>query len=71
MTDRNPVELTLENDSIYPPTVFVRALQAAWIAWRMHELQDDEVASEMSTLCEWLNLVSKNKPKTAFWKKVF
>ena len=67
----NPLEKILKNDSIFPPTVFVRALEYAWDAWRDGTLDDHEILKEVQELCEWVNEVSRSKPKTAFWRKMF
>jgi hypothetical protein len=69
--DRNPVESTLENEHVYPPTIFVRALEAAWRAWRHNELNNEEVESEINALCEWINTTTKSRPKTDFWRRIF
>ena len=67
----NPLEKILENDSIFPPTVFVRALEYAWMAWRDGTLDDQKISQEVQDLCEWVNEVSRGKPQTAFWRKMF
>ena len=67
----NPLEKILENDSIYPPTVFVRAMEYAWMAWRDGTLDDQKVSQEVQELCEWVNEVSRGKPKTDFWQRMF
>jgi len=67
----NPLVITLQNDSIYPPTVFIRALEYAWMAWRDSELDGQQVVQEVQHLCDWVNEVSRRKPKTEFWRKMF
>jgi hypothetical protein len=67
----HPLESILENDLIYPPTVFVRALVYAWQAWRNSELNDEQIQAEITMLCEWLNKVSESKPMTEFWRRKF
>lgn len=67
----NPLEKILKKDSIYPPSVFVRALEQAWIAWRDGTLDDQKVSQEVQELCEWVNEVSRRKPKTDFWRNKF
>jgi hypothetical protein len=67
----HPLDSLFENESIYPPSVLARALQAAWVAWRKNELDDVQVQREVMALGDWLNAVSKNKPHTDFWKRVF
>jgi hypothetical protein len=66
-----PLESILENDSIFPPTIFIRALEYAWQTWRNGELNDEQIRVEITILCEWLNMVSKSKPKTEFWRSKF
>ncbi len=63
----NPLENILRNDSISPPSVFVSALEYAWEAWRDETLDDSQVKAEVQALCDWLNIVSRNKPGTDFW----
>ena len=65
----NPLEEILENDRIFPPTVFVRALEYAWIAWRDGILDDQKISQEVQELCEWVNEVSHGKPQTDFWRE--
>lgn len=67
----NPLQNILENEKIYPPTVFTRALESAWRAWRDNTLADEQLNSEVQVLCEWINVVTRNMPKTDFWRKIF
>ena len=67
----NPLEQIFENDSIFPPTVFVRALEYAWQAWKDCILNDQKISQEVQELCEWVNGVSRTKPQTDFWRKMF
>lgn len=67
----NPLEKMLENDSIYPPSVFVMALVSAWKAWRDSELDDEQIQADIRELCEWLNKVTQSQPKTEFWRSIF
>ena len=67
----NALEKMLENDSIYPPTIFVRAIEHAWMAWRDGTLDSNQIASEVGELCEWLNVTAKAKPSTDFWRGIF
>jgi len=67
----NPLQNILENDSIYPPSIFVSALTSAWEAWRMDDIDSDQLKSEISELCNWLNVVSTNRPKSEFWRMIF
>lgn len=67
----NPLVEMLENDSIYPPSIFVRALECAWKAWRDRELDDTQIESKVKELCNWLNKVSRSQPATDFWSRCF
>jgi hypothetical protein len=67
----NPLEGLLERDSIYPPSVFIGALESAWKAWRDGALSNEQIRSEIQELFHWVNLVTQNKPKTEFWRHKF
>jgi len=67
----NPLVMVLENDRIYPPSVFVRAMESAWEAWLDGRLDDTQVQEEMRLLFEWLNTVSKSRPSSKFWISIF
>ena len=67
----NPFVNILENDSIYPPTILISALEHLWSAWRDGTLKNEEVEAEMNLLIEWVNTGSMNKPKTDFWQGIF
>ncbi len=67
-TTGNPLEQILQNDQIYPPTIFVRALEYAWMAWRDGSLDNQAVFQEVQELCQWVNNVSRSKPTTEFWQ---
>ncbi len=67
----NPLLSILKNDGIYPPTIFVWALQRIWQDWRNDELDNDQVESEVNALCKWLNEVSKGKPSTDYLRGLF
>lgn len=62
---------TLRNDSIYPPSKFSRWIARAWEAWRGGELSDSAVDKELKALADWLNVITRAKPDTEFWKKIF
>ena len=68
---RNPIVSKLQEDLIQPPVIFARALEAAWRAWRIGLLEDEEVQYQMSELFEWVNIVSASRPRTDFWRKLF
>jgi len=63
----NPLVKLLENDHIYPPSVFVWALESVWRQWLDDEIKDAEVIEEVNKLFEWLNTVSRNMPDSDFW----
>ena len=67
----NPLEQILQNDQIHPPTIFVSALEYAWMAWRDGRLDNQAVFQEVQVLCEWVNLVSRSQPTTDFWQRIF
>ena len=67
----DPLGAILENDSIYPPSIFVRALTFAWLAWRDSELNNEQAEAEVKVLSEWLNVISQSRPKTDFWRRKF
>lgn len=59
------------NDSIYPPVAFDGCLEYAWKAWRNGDLTGEAVAQELKALAEWLNLITKSKPRSSFWSGYF
>jgi hypothetical protein len=67
----NPLEKMLEDDSVYTPTVFIKAIEHAWMAWREGILDDAQLETEVEMLCEWLNAITIAKPTTAFWRRFF
>jgi len=67
----NPLVEILENDSIYPPSVFVSGIEYAWMDWKNGILNDQNVQEEVQHLCEWVNTVSKSKPQSKFWLSKF
>lgn len=67
----NPLVKVLENDSIYPPSVFVSAIEEVWCAWRDGRLNNAQVREEITLLFDWLNMASHNKPSSDFWIGVF
>lgn len=68
---RNPLVSKLQEDLIQPPVIFPRALEAAWRAWRIGLLDNDQAQYEMSVLFEWVNIVTSARPRTDFWKRLF
>lgn len=61
----------MNKDGIYPPCNFGELLIYAWISWRDGDLKKAEVERQIKSLFLWLNKISKNKPKTKFWKAYF
>lgn len=61
----------LQNDLIYPPSIFPRLIKHAWLSWRSGEIDDAAVDTELNALATWLNVITKAKPDTEFWKKYF
>lgn len=67
----NPLLNILSDDSIYPPTVFIKAIKYAWESWRAKELSDEQLESELKLLANWVNIVSENKPDSEYWISQF
>lgn len=67
----DPFQEILENDSNYPPSIFVSAITHAWLEWRGGILDDAGIESEVKELCDWVNQVAHNKPTSNFWKGYF
>ena len=67
----NPLENILETDAIFPPIGFIQGLESSWMAWRDGTLDDQKVRQEILRLCEWVNRVSRSKPKTEIFRKIF
>ena len=65
------LESHLRNDSIYPPAILPDMLVHLWKAWRHNELNDAQAQSELDAVTEWLNKLTKDKPKSKFWKAYF
>lgn len=71
VADRNPVESILENDSIYPPSALVFALERVWQAWKEGGLDNKDLQQRAEELCNWVNGSTGCRPKTAFWRSLF
>jgi hypothetical protein len=67
----NPLVRIFQNDSVYPPSVFISAMESAWAAWLNNRLDDIQAEEELKELFEWLNVVSKSKPRSDFWTGIF
>ncbi|WP_447079090.1 hypothetical protein [Shewanella algae] len=59
------------NDSIYAPEAFVDGIVYAWKAWRNGDLSDENLNQEMQAWGEWLNTITRHKPRTDFWRGYF
>ncbi len=68
---RQPLVAALENEGVYPPSIFVWAMETAWSAWRSGELNDRQVQAQLTSLCGWLRFVQAHRPKSRFWKQKF
>lgn len=67
----NSLVEALENDAIYPPSVFVNAIEWAWSDWRDEIIDSTQLEKEMRGLCDWLDNTARNKPSTKFWQQKF
>jgi hypothetical protein len=65
------IESIMNNDSIYPPAITQDLFERVWKAWRDGELNDQEAEQELQHIAEWLNVVTKAKPNSEFWRKYF
>lgn len=61
----------LRNDSIHAPAVFPDLLEYLWRSWRNGEINDDDAQLELDAVIEWLNLLTRAKPRTEFWRRYF
>ena len=59
------------NDSVTAPENFLDALEILWLNWRNGEINNEQVNDELKALFEWLNITTKSKPKTDYWRRVF
>ena len=69
-SDNSPIKIFTE-DAIYPPSIFLKALERAWLDWRMDVVTDEEIEKEFDELFVWLDTVAKTKPNTDFWRQYF
>lgn len=67
----NPILNILEDNQIYPPSPFLEAIISAWNAWRIKELSDEQLESELTQLFKWVDVSSRNKPNSDFWIHLF
>jgi hypothetical protein len=68
---KNGLLQALANEAIYPPTYFISGIEAAWKAWRDHELDDAGVKTELELLFQWVDAVDNSRPVSPFWRKTF
>ena len=61
----------LMNDSIYPPADLKDCISYAWVSWREGKLDDRAVTKELQAVADWINITTKAKPNTAFWRGYF
>lgn len=61
----------LRNDMIYAPWNIQECIEYAWLQWRNGELSDEQVEHELKLLAEWLNTVTRSKPRSNFWSGYF
>ena len=77
MEGRDPVwqgeslDSMLRHDSIYAPAILPDLFEYLWHSWRSEGLSDENAQRELVALVDWLNLSTKSKPKTDFWKTRF
>ncbi|MDQ3193870.1 MAG: hypothetical protein M3P82_02595 [Bacteroidota bacterium] len=61
----------LSNDGITPPQKLEDLFEFVWMAWRNGELSDEDVNKELQRVAEWINVITKAKPKSEFWSVYF
>lgn len=66
-----PIERIMRNDSIWPPAHVEDFFQRVWLAWRNGELNDAGAADELQELANWINTITRAKPRTQFWRGHF
>lgn len=65
------LERIMRNDSIYPPSVMQSLFEHAWRSWRNGEIPSEDVDTELQSLAEWLNTITRSKPNSEFWSRYF
>ena len=61
----------MKNDKIYPPDGIEGLIEYLWRAWRDGQLDDSQLQIELNELANYVNISTKAKPRTEFWKKIF
>jgi hypothetical protein len=59
----------LKSDSICPPAGFAKMLVRVWLTWRDGDLEDTAVVEELNLLADWLNAMTRAKPRSEFWDR--
>lgn len=67
--DKERPKSILKLASICPPAGFAKMLVRAWLAWRDGELEDSAVVAELNLLADWLNAMTRAKPRSEFWDR--
>jgi len=63
------LQRTMTNDSIFPLAATQDLFERAWKSWRDGEISDQQVEAELKLLADWLNSITKAKPRSDFWSK--
>ena len=58
---------TMNHDGIYPPNKIQDLFERAWKAWRNGDLTEHQVDVELNLLANWVNEVTRSRPKSDFW----
>ncbi len=67
-TTHNALLNIIENEYVYPPTVFVGMLEGAWCKWRDGIVTDAQLSEELPKLFDWLNELTQIQPDD-FWRQ--
>lgn len=68
---KNSLIAIMNNDSIYPPEILPNMFEYVWESWRKGEIDDSFAKEEFEVAVNWLNEITKSKPRTDFWMKYF
>jgi len=66
-----PLARMLANESICPPEDFEDFVCHVWQAWRRGDIQGEDAGTELRALVDWLNAITRAKPRTDFWRRYF